>query len=259
MKKIIKLTGTIVFLLALSLPVYSQSITMDEAITRAAAFFLQRLPLDTNVAVAVESPSAQQSSYVQEEMINRLDASGKFTIFDSIFAFWADYSINILIKPQGGGYLMTVNATDARNIPFIKRAYIIKPEISVIPEEKTPSVDDNQWKLTITPNIEDAVYYDGDYMFMYLNSNRDCYFRITHIDVDGKTQLIYPLSLMDNSFIRAGDTRRIPDNNMYRMGPPFGEESILVEAFETPFSGFQAVITDPIGTASFKYKILPKN
>ena len=41
---------------------------------------------------------------------------------------------------------------------------------------------------------------------------------------------------MDNNFIPAGKTRTIPDNVMYRMEPPFGEELILASAYEKPFS-----------------------
>ena len=47
--------------------------------------------------------------------------------------------------------------------------------------------------------------------------------------------MIYPRVASDNNFIRAGETRRIPDNTRFRMRPPYGEELILVAAYERPF------------------------
>ena len=137
---------------------------------------------------------------------------------------------------------------------------------------------DNRWVFTVTPDVLDGIYYDNDYMTMRLYSERDCYFRITHVDVNGNTQIIYPTSPRDNNFIRAGETRRIPDNTRYRMGSPFGEEMILVAAYDRPFTLNQSsgtlsadsisrgltVVSDnntqmtPLATARFSYTILPR-
>ena len=93
----------------------------------------------------------------------------------------------------------------------------------------------NRWDFTITPDTLTGVYREGDYMTMRLYSAQDCYFRIVHVDVNGNTQVIYPITPRDNNFIRAGETRRIPDNTRYRMDQPFGEEMILVAAYDRPF------------------------
>ena len=140
------------------------------------------------------------------------------------------------------------------------------------------SGSNNRWAFTITPDVLDGIYYDGDYMTMRVYSQRDCYFRIIHVDVNGNTQVIYPLSARDNNFIRAGETRRIPDNTRYRMVQPFGEELILGAAYERPFTQGQQsgtlsaesisrgiVVEDnnhtnmsPSATARFSYTILPR-
>jgi hypothetical protein len=136
----------------------------------------------------------------------------------------------------------------------------------------------NQWVFTVTPDVLDNIYHDGDEMFFLLYSSRECYFKITHVDVNGSTQIIYPFSQNDNNLIRAGQTRRIPDNTRFRMGPPFGEEMILVAAYDRPFianrqSGSlnadsitrsMAAETDthsqinPLATAKFSYTVLPR-
>ena len=140
---------------------------------------------------------------------------------------------------------------------------------------------DNKWELTVSPDVLDGIYYDGDFMTMRLYSSRDCFFRITHVDVNGITQIIYPHAFGDNNFIRAGDTRKIPDNNRYRLNAPFGEEMILVAAYDQPFmvntgAGASPLSADtvtrslaaqntttnfgmePSATAKFSYTILPR-
>jgi len=136
----------------------------------------------------------------------------------------------------------------------------------------------NKWAFTVTPDVLDGIYYNGDLMSMLIYSARDCYFRIIHIDVNGNTQVIYPTSPNDNNFIRAGQTRRIPDNTRFRMGPPYGEEIILAAAYDRPFTSGQlsgplsadnitrglTVESDtntamsPSATAKFSYTILPR-
>jgi hypothetical protein len=138
----------------------------------------------------------------------------------------------------------------------------------------------NPFKFTVTPDDLDGVYYDGEYMTMRIYSGRDCYFRIVHVDVNGTAQVIYPRVNQDNNFIRAGETRRIPDNTRFRLGAPFGEEYILAAAYDKPFvsggggggkisgdfisrgleveteSGGTAM--SPLATAKISYTILPR-
>jgi len=143
----------------------------------------------------------------------------------------------------------------------------------------------NKFTFTATPDDLDGVYYDGEAMSMRIYSDRDCYFRIVQVDVNGDTQVIYPHSKSqgkDNPFIRAGETRSIPDYTKFRMQAPFGEEYILVAAYDRPFTiqedpGGQisnSTITrglkvesesggktqlSPVATAKFSYTILPRN
>jgi hypothetical protein len=139
----------------------------------------------------------------------------------------------------------------------------------------------NLFTFTVSPDDLDGVYYDGELMSMRIYSEKDCWFRIVHVDVNGTAQVIYPAAARDNNFIRAGETRAIPDNTRFRMGPPFGEEYILAAAYDSPFSSrsdtgghvSDSMITrglsvetedsrttmSPAATAKFSYTILPKN
>jgi hypothetical protein len=78
----------------------------------------------------------------------------------------------------------------------------------------------NRFTFTVSPDDLDGIYYEGEYMSMRLYAERDCWFRIVHIDVNGMARVIYPTAARDNNFIRAGETRNIPDTTRYRMGAP---------------------------------------
>jgi hypothetical protein len=122
-------------------------------------------------------------------------------------------------------------------LPQKDSAAISKAEFEAKQKAVAPySGGNNKWAFTVTPDVLDGIYYDNDLMSMLVYSARDCYFRIIHIDVNGNAQVIYPASAKDDNFIRAGQTRRIPDNTRFRMGPPFGEEIILAAAYERPFT-----------------------
>jgi len=178
---------------------------------------------------------------------------------------------------------------------FISASELERRKLTLLPEKDTAVISkaeyeakqkavdpyagkNNKWIFTVTPDVLDGIYRDGGFMTMRVYSARDCYFRIIHIDVNGAAQVIYPVLAGDNNFIRAGQTRRIPDNTRYRMGPPFGEEIILAAAYDRPFTLVQQSGTlsadniargltvesdnktamSPSATSKFNYTILPK-
>jgi len=164
-------------------------------------------------------------------------------------------------------------------LPDKDKSVITKAEFDSKQKAVEPySGKNNKWNFTVTPDVLDGIYYDGDYMTMRLYSERDCYFRLIHIDVNGVVQVIYPYSPNDNNFIRAGETRRIPDNTGFKMNDPFGEEMILAAAYERQFSNEQLTGTinedniargltvesdnrakiTPAATAKYSYTILPR-
>jgi hypothetical protein len=107
-------------------------------------------------------------------------------------------------------------------LPGKDKTVITKAEFEAKQKAVTPYAgSNNKWVFTVTPDVLDGIYRDGNYMSFLVYASQDCYFKITHVDVNGNTQVIYPVSPNDNNFIRAGQTRRIPDNTRFRMGPPF--------------------------------------
>jgi hypothetical protein len=197
------------------------------------------------------------------------------------------------ITQMGREYRLVVHATDIeRAVTSIRSAAVIPDRRFTVLLEKPPTAmtgvsmanalysgAGNPWRFTVQTDRSSGDYHDGDYMTLRVYSERDTYFKVTHIDVNGNTQMIYPTSPRDNNFIRSGEIRQIPDNTQFRMTKPYGEEMILVGAYESPFvirSDGAAPLTNqilvrglvvegentpmnmrPVATAKFTYRIGP--
>jgi hypothetical protein len=153
------------------------------------------------------------------------------------------------ITRLGREYRLVVHATDvehavtsirsARVVPDRRFAALLETQsgsmVGMSMANALYSGAGNPWRFTVQTDRSGGDYHDGDYMTLRIYSEEDAYFKVTHIDVNGNAQVIYPASPRDNNFIKAGETRQIPDNTRFRMTKPYGEETILVGAYEKPF------------------------
>jgi len=153
------------------------------------------------------------------------------------------------ITKIGNEYRLVVRATDVEKAVTSIRSATVKADrrFAALLENKAGgnvgesmanalySGLDNPWRFTVQTDKVNGDYHDGDYMTMRIYSEKDAWFKVTHIDVNGNAQVIYPVSPNDNNFIRARQMRQIPDNTRFRMTKPYGEEMILVGAYEKPF------------------------
>ena len=179
-------------------------------------------------------------------------------------------------------FVIPVSELERRKLSLLPESdstMISLPESEARQQALVPYADiNNEWEFSVTPNVLDGIYYDGDFLTVCLYSERDCYFRIIHVDVNGNTQVIYPVNPRDDDFIRAGNIRLIPDNTLFKLGPPFGEEVIVAAGYDravdanqptgmAPFGaeiagGSSTVESDteitPLVTAKFSYTILPR-
>jgi TolB-like protein len=157
------------------------------------------------------------------------------------------------ITPLGGEYRLVVRATDVEKAVTSIRAAAVVPDRRFAALLETPyggqsgmdgagmaqvlySGDANPWQFTVRTDRPGGAYRDGEYMTLRVYSDHDAWFKITHIDVHGNAQVIYPLAPGDRNFIRAGETRQIPDHSRFKMTAPYGEETILAAAYESPFA-----------------------
>jgi hypothetical protein len=227
--------------------------------------------------LAVETPAADFS--IQAVV------TGNFSPLDND----AQVSLRLVSTGQGRVVLASAGFTiPAPELNSRKLALLPEKDTAVISkaefETKQTAVDlyagkNDAFSFTVTPDDLDGLYYDGEYMSFLVSSEKDCYLKITHVDVYGNTQVIYPRSGSDNNFLKARQTRRLPDNTRFRLTKPYGEEYILAAAYDRPFTVTPesaapvtaAAITrglvveektvnarmSPIATAKFSYTILP--
>ncbi|MDR1302080.1 MAG: DUF4384 domain-containing protein [Treponema sp.] len=153
------------------------------------------------------------------------------------------------ITRLGGEYRLVVHATDVETAVTSIRSAAVVPDRRFAALLETPaggragvsmanvlySGTDNPWRFTVQTDRSSGDYHEGDYMTLRIYAEKDAYFKVTHIDVNGSAQVIYPVAPQDNNFIKAGETRQIPDNTRFRMTQPYGAEMILVGAYQRPF------------------------
>ncbi len=83
-----------------------------------------------------------------------------------------------------------------------------------------------------------GTYQNGENLVVNFYSNKDCYLKIYHIDVEGKISLIFPNHVYSDNFIQAQRIYKIPDrryNFTFSLGSPFGTEFIKVIASVNQF------------------------
>jgi hypothetical protein len=150
----------------------------------------------------------------------------------------------------GKEYRLSVYATDVERATSSVRVADIKPDKRLAALLEKPAAEnaginmanilyagfDNPFQFTVQTDKSNGIYHDGEYMKMRIFFAKDAYFKVTHIDVNGNAQVIYPTTSRDNNYIKAGQTRDIPDNTKFKMTKPYGEEIILVAAYDAPFA-----------------------
>jgi hypothetical protein len=213
--------------------------------------------------------------------------------------------------PQDGGIAVLLKMVSAYDKSWLGQSKFVIPQseldklgLSILPpntsltqlERVNRAIDPyggkgNAFSFTVKPERADAIYYDGDRLSFTVYAEKDCYFKITHVDVHGKQSVLYPVYEQDNNFIKAGESRRIPDRSFtIDLHEPFGVEYVLAAAYTEQFAvgaddaesavdvsvetislGLRgatrvqnkpgAVITDtellPVSAARFSYSILP--
>jgi hypothetical protein len=257
-----------------ALPPYAgDGVTLDEALADIAAYYVENLPANTRIAlVNFESGYPLLSEYIFEELSVHFENSRAFVLVDrqnlDLIQRELEYQLSGAVSdesaqsigrqfgPQtlvygkitalGGEYRLVVHTTD------VERALTSIRSAAVIPDRRFAALLEppsgaggmagvlysgagNPWRFTVRTDRSGGQYRDGDYMTLRVYAERDAWFKITHIDVNGNAQVIYPVSPRDNNFIRAGETRQIPDNSRFRMTKPYGEELILAAAYGKPF------------------------
>jgi len=91
----------------------------------------------------------------------------------------------------------------------------------------------NAFGFSAIPDRPDARYRNKELLGFKIYSEKDCYFLVRGLQLDGEIVTLYPTESGENNFIKAGETRILPDRGQMRLvGPPWGQEWILISAFD---------------------------
>jgi hypothetical protein len=94
-------------------------------------------------------------------------------------------------------------------------------------------------------NSESMTYKHRDELHITVMADRDCYFKVIHIDVDNQMKMIYPNSNDRDNFLRANVPRDIFEKARYMLYEPYGTEVILVVASAQKFVNIEQEYAAP--------------
>jgi len=94
-------------------------------------------------------------------------------------------------------------------------------------------------------NPETMTYYHRDELQITVTADRDCYFKILHIDANNQMRMIYPNSFDINNSLRANTSREIFETAKYYLYDPYGEEVILIAASSQQFANIESDYITP--------------
>ncbi|TES94005.1 MAG: DUF4384 domain-containing protein [Candidatus Cloacimonadota bacterium] len=108
---------------------------------------------------------------------------------------------------------------------------------------------------------DDAVYYDGEHIFISFRAAEDVYIIVYDIDTDGNINLIFPESVGEQGFIRANRTYQIPEDDddfSFKVKAPPGEEFICAIASIEPLR-MPVIFKEEEGESQFRVEGDPMN
>jgi len=150
-----------------------------------------------------------------------------------------------------------LNKGDSREILFAADTRIDKSlvpdSISYVPGNFTrytncaldaPVLAKNDFKTMIwTDKGLNGLYRKDEKMVLKVKSEKDCYVKIYHTDVNGKIQLIFPNNWEQKNFLKANQAYKIPNEKMdfeFEMGAPYGIETIRLVAQTYQFTDLES-------------------
>jgi hypothetical protein len=234
--------------------------TLDAAIERAVAELGRNLTARTRIGIMGFSYRQYEtvsdfSEYLKKNLIYNAARHDKYEIVERGVHSAALGGIFYPAEDGVAVILQLVSVPDAAYIGAAKftvpQAELDRNKVSILPPNTTQSDiervyrtiapydgKNNAFGFTVKCLRPDALFYDGDTLSFQIYAEKDCYFKVTAVDVHGTQQVMYPVYSRDNNFIRGGTTRILPgdDNFVIDMREPFGVEYVLVAAYGEQFT-----------------------
>jgi len=94
-------------------------------------------------------------------------------------------------------------------------------------------------------NSESMTYFHRDELKMTITADRNCFFKVIHIDSTNQIKMIYPNEYDKNNSLRANIPRVIFETANYMLYEPYGAESIIIVASEQQFPNIEREYITP--------------
>jgi len=179
--------------------------------------------------------------------------SGFFTIRNN----QADVTLE-LITPNGavsGSQIFSIStielaklgiSVEPENLPKIQELeQAIEALSSGDPENATTTPANQSINIQAFFNSQSMTYFHRDELKMTVVADRDCYFKIIHIDANNQMEMIYPNSSDTNNTLKANVPREIFETAKCYLYEPYGAEVILVVASLQKFANIEKEYITP--------------
>jgi hypothetical protein len=138
------------------------------------------------------------------------------------------------------------NASDGSQIFSLSLAVLEQIPLAVEPpnintmivlDDIVPAAEAGNIHIKASFNSSTLTYKHGDELKLTVTADKNCYFKIIHIDVENKIKMIYPKNKNDNNSLRANVSRNVFDNSAGRIifCEPYGAETLVVVASPVQF------------------------
>jgi hypothetical protein len=148
------------------------------------------------------------------------------------------------IAVAAGEFDISLEELERLNLAWLPDNMASQEEVMQQEELFVPAAAVQDLLVEAWPNSETRTYYDGEELEIRVRANRDCYFKVYHIDVHNRMQLIFP-NTMDSpgsrplnrdNFLPANTELSVPKGTVdFVLHEPFGQETILVYAAPDQF------------------------
>jgi len=109
---------------------------------------------------------------------------------------------------------------------------------NIVRESRSTTSSVNDIGVKIWANNSDGIYYTGENITLYFQTDRDCYVTVYSVDTRGEVSILYPVERWDDGYIRGGETYAIPDDhadyNLTVTGPEGIEHVVAVATTARP-------------------------
>jgi hypothetical protein len=178
--------------------------------------------------------------------------AGKITGTYQVLGETVDVTLTLVSESSGqilGSSNFTVPAPDLKNLglDLLPQNAATVQEVKQREEIFTPlqttdaANSSAPFAIEAWPNSHTRTYYSGDLMTITVWSDRDCYIKVFHINVDNEKVMIYPNSQGDrDNFLPGNAEIIIPRQSEFKIEPPYGRETILVEASVRQFEELES-------------------